>query len=231
MRALIIDNHELYRKALADLLRSSIPEISSVLSASSAAEVMVIAAASNQISMILLNPEALSLDKTAALEIVQKLFDRGAIILIEDSPKATLEPANREGAAAIIGRTDGTEEVVALVARALPRRPRAQTPEGSSRSGIAGSGDNNADDAPIAGAASARKITRRQRQVMGLVSEGLPNKEIAARLGIAEGTVKAHVHTLFRALGTTNRTQAALAYIGMSAAPPAHLGPGPELVN
>ena len=230
MRALIIDNHELYRKALADLLRSSIPEISSVLSASSAAEVMLIAAASKRISMILLNPEALSLDKTAALEIVQKLFDRGAIILIEDSPQAAVEPANREGVTAIIGRTDGTEDVVALVTRALPR-PEARTPEGSSRPGFQGSGDNNADDALFAGEGRTRKITRRQRQVMGMVSEGLPNKEIAARLGIAEGTVKAHVHTLFRALGTTNRTQAALAYIGMMASAPTHSGPGLELVN
>ncbi len=230
MRALIIDNHELYRKALADLLRSSIAEISSVSSAGSAAEVMVIAAASNRFSMILLNPKALSLDKTAALEIVQKLFDRGAIILIEDSPQAAVEPANREGMTAIIGRTDAAEDVVALIARALPRAG-ARTPEGSGRSGIAGSGDDNADDAPRPGAGGTRKITRRQRQVMGMVSEGLPNKEIAARLGIAEGTVKAHVHTLFRALGTTNRTQAALAYIGMMATAPTHSGPAPALVN
>jgi DNA-binding NarL/FixJ family response regulator len=46
--------------------------------------------------------------------------------------------------------------------------------------------------------------------VLALVAEGLANKQIARRLGIAEKTVKAHLTRVFAALDVTDRTQAAL---------------------
>ena len=42
-----------------------------------------------------------------------------------------------------------------------------------------------------------------------LVAEGLPNKLIARRLDISEKTVKAHLTSVFRQIGVTDRTQAA----------------------
>ena len=57
-----------------------------------------------------------------------------------------------------------------------------------------------------------RNLSRRQREIINMVADGLANKEIAARLGIAEGTVKAHMHAVFKALGVTNRTQAVVLY-------------------
>jgi DNA-binding NarL/FixJ family response regulator len=42
------------------------------------------------------------------------------------------------------------------------------------------------------------------------VARGLPNKLIARELGISEKTVKAHLTNVFRAIGVTDRTQAAL---------------------
>ena len=53
-------------------------------------------------------------------------------------------------------------------------------------------------------------LTTRELDVLYLLGEGLPNKVIALRLGIAEKTVKAHVTHIFEALGVTDRTQAAL---------------------
>ena len=43
-----------------------------------------------------------------------------------------------------------------------------------------------------------------------MVSDGLPNKAIARRLGITERTVKAHLTSIFQRLGVNDRTQAAL---------------------
>jgi DNA-binding NarL/FixJ family response regulator len=54
------------------------------------------------------------------------------------------------------------------------------------------------------------ELTTRELDVLVLLAEGLPNKVIAQRLGIAEKTVKAHVTHVFHALGVTDRTQAAL---------------------
>lgn len=57
-----------------------------------------------------------------------------------------------------------------------------------------------------------RPLTPRQRAVAALMAEGLANKEIAGRLGIALSTVKAHAQVLFNRMGARNRCQAAVRY-------------------
>ena len=53
-------------------------------------------------------------------------------------------------------------------------------------------------------------ITAREHDVLRLVVEGLPNKQIAQRLGIGEKTVKTHVSRVLAKLGVADRTQAAV---------------------
>jgi DNA-binding NarL/FixJ family response regulator len=53
------------------------------------------------------------------------------------------------------------------------------------------------------------KLTRRQNQVLILLTRGLSNKEISRELKIAGATIKIHTAALFRALGARNRTEAA----------------------
>jgi len=51
-------------------------------------------------------------------------------------------------------------------------------------------------------------LTRRETEVLELVSQGLGNKEIADRLGTASGTVKMHVQNILDKLGASDRTHA-----------------------
>jgi len=51
-------------------------------------------------------------------------------------------------------------------------------------------------------------LTAREVQVLELLAEGLPNKGIAARLGISDQTVKFHVSSIAGKLGAANRTDA-----------------------
>jgi NarL family two-component system response regulator LiaR len=51
-------------------------------------------------------------------------------------------------------------------------------------------------------------LTAREREVLHLLAQGLPNKEIAARLVISERTAKFHVSAIMSKLGATNRTEA-----------------------
>lgn len=51
-------------------------------------------------------------------------------------------------------------------------------------------------------------LTAREQEVLTLIAQGLPNKEIAARLVITERTVKFHASAIMSKLGATNRTEA-----------------------
>jgi DNA-binding NarL/FixJ family response regulator len=53
-------------------------------------------------------------------------------------------------------------------------------------------------------------LSEREREVLALVARGLPNKLIARELSISEKTVKTHLTSVFRTIGVTDRTQAAL---------------------
>ena len=57
--------------------------------------------------------------------------------------------------------------------------------------------------------------TPRQRQVLDLLCEGMPNKIIAHRLNISENTVKAHLRQLMKRLNVSNRTEAVLLASGL----------------
>jgi DNA-binding NarL/FixJ family response regulator len=53
-------------------------------------------------------------------------------------------------------------------------------------------------------------LSTREREVLGLVTKGMANKQIGRALGISERTVKAHLGRVFRELGVADRTSAAL---------------------
>jgi DNA-binding NarL/FixJ family response regulator len=59
-------------------------------------------------------------------------------------------------------------------------------------------------------ASPADGLSDREREVLAMVAQGLPNKVIAQRLAISEKTVKTHLTSVFRQIGVTDRTQAAL---------------------
>ena len=56
-------------------------------------------------------------------------------------------------------------------------------------------------------AAPARPLTRREKEIAGLVAEGLGNREIAERLFLSKRTVDSHMEHIFAKLGFSSRTQ------------------------
>jgi two-component system nitrate/nitrite response regulator NarP len=57
------------------------------------------------------------------------------------------------------------------------------------------------------GANPIENLSAREQAVVGLVVQGLRNREIASMLGIAEGTVKVHLHKVYEKLGVGSRTE------------------------
>ena len=61
-------------------------------------------------------------------------------------------------------------------------------------------------DGRLADSLGGQKLTKREAEVYRLVSQGLPNKAVAGKLGVREGTVKFHLHIIYRKLRVSNRT-------------------------
>lgn len=70
------------------------------------------------------------------------------------------------------------------------------------RAGLGAPATSGGDDAP--------DLTLRERQVLELIADGLTNRQIGERLGLAEKTVKNYVSELLAKLGMERRTQAAV---------------------
>lgn len=58
--------------------------------------------------------------------------------------------------------------------------------------------------------ASAVRMTKREREIISLIAEGLSNKEIAQRINVATYTVKSHVHNILEKLALHSRLQIAM---------------------
>jgi len=72
------------------------------------------------------------------------------------------------------------------------------------------------DDAelPPQHAASLSRLTRREKEILTLLKDGLSNKAIAGCLKINEVTVKSHLCSIFRKMGVQNRVQAIRCFLG-----------------
>jgi len=120
------------------------------------------------------------------------------LVLTSFSDRARILGALSAGACGYLLKDASSEEVADGIRAASrgesPLDPRAARTIISAR----------AEPDPI-GALSAR-----EREVLALLVEGLANKLIARRLDISEKTVKSHLTRIFRELGVTDRTQAAL---------------------
>ena len=94
--------------------------------------------------------------------------------------------------AAVHGRTllrrEDLARAVAPVARGRPQRPQGADP--------------------------ASRLTRREREVLSLLGEGRSTQQIAERLTVTQGTVKAHLSSIYRKLGVSGHVEAALVAAG-----------------
>jgi DNA-binding NarL/FixJ family response regulator len=194
---LLADDHSLVRAGLAALLDS-------------AGDLCVVGQAENGQSAVRLavelRPDVILMDLSmpvmdgvaATRELLRSLPDSIVVVLTSFSDRERVAEALRAGAVGYLLKDCDPRDLLAAVRSAAeghapldPRVARALLPTSEPES--------------VADGLSAREL-----QVLGLVSKGLANKQIARSLGISERTVKAHLGKVFRQIGVADRTSAAL---------------------
>jgi two-component system, NarL family, nitrate/nitrite response regulator NarL len=203
--ALVIDDHPLYRGALATLARTLFEE-HAVYEASTAEAGVAAAAGASALRLVLLDFRLPGLNGAEAVTAFRKRFPEAAVVVVSASEdRREGQAAMRAGASAFLHKTASMasmEQAIRTVLQGQALEPRWDGPE-----------------AATAFDGSGADLTPRQLEILAMVCQGLSNKEISLRMGLALITVKMHVSAIFRALGVVNRTQAAVAArrLGLSA--------------
>ncbi len=144
----------------------------------------------------------------AAARIHRELPGTAVIMLTTFGEDEFIARALREGASGFLLKADDPRELLAGV-HAVAAGGAYLSPKVAARV-VAGLRSGR-----MAGGVPARNalegLTERENDVLALLGAGLSNAEIAARLHLVEGTVKAHVSAILGKLGVRNRVEAALA--------------------
>ncbi len=123
------------------------------------------------------------------------------VVLLVDNPEATWALHwLAAGARAVLRRDCGGRQLVAAVQAAAAG---LTVVEPDALQALMRSSPENIELEP-----GEEELTRRETEVLHMMTEGLSNREIASTLGISEHTVKFHITSIFGKLGTSSRTEA-----------------------
>lgn len=212
VRVLIVDDHPLFREGLKGLLTGLDPAVSVQQAASVHDAQALVGQAFDLVLMDLQMPGLSGLD---ALQRIKAMFEEAAVVVVSgDESASTIQAAIQHGAAGYVPKSTDpsvTTHALRLVLAQgtyLPPaalQPSVPHPHGPALNRHPGSAPATS---PVPAAAWSRDLSPRQLAVLRCLLQGKPNKVIAREIGIAEGTVKAHLWAVYQLLGVSNRAQA-----------------------
>ena len=197
IRVVIADDHAVVRTGLAQLV-GTFDEVELVGAASNGEEAVALSG-ERAPDVVLMDLEMPVLDGIEATRRIKAEYPGVAVVVLTSfSDRERILAALDAGAAGYLLKDAEPAEL----AKAIEAAARGEAP---------------LDPKAARALLSARRtpsevdaLSEREREVLEMVAEGLPNKLIAQRLSISEKTVKAHLTNVFRTIGVTDRTQAAL---------------------
>jgi len=199
IRVLVVDDHTLIRRGLSEVLDAADGiEVVGAIADGALAAASVIESEPDIVLMDLNMPDLDGIDATRAVLAARP--ETKVIILTSFSESARILAALDVGAIGYLLKDTEPEDIIRALHDAetggvplSPMAARALLPH----------------NRPVVDA-NTDALSAREREVLVLVADGMPNKSIARRLSISERTVKAHLTRVFITLGVTDRTSAAL---------------------
>ncbi len=196
MRVVIADDHRLMLNGVRRALESD-GGFEIVGETQDGAEVLSIVARTKP-DLVLLDVRMPGVDGLECLDEIHERFPHIKVVMLSASTSADLvKTALRRGACAYIPKSVDPTDLPATLRQAV---------EGNLLSPTVSPGSEAAN-------AKAFGLTERETAILGALSRGLSNDQIAKELWVTQQTVKFHLTNIYRKLGAKNRTEAArLAY-------------------
>jgi two-component system, NarL family, response regulator YdfI len=128
--------------------------------------------------------------------------DAAIVLLTEVSDARSISRLLRSGVRAILSRESDPDDVLSAIYTAYDGLALLSRPIAESLAAV------YSDQLPEVEDELSGEISSRETEVLRMLAEGLVNKEIAARLGISEHTVKFHISSILDKLDASTRTEA-----------------------
>jgi DNA-binding NarL/FixJ family response regulator len=212
MKILIVDDHALVRRGMSYVVKEGFPD-AEVSEAGSAAAALVILRA-EKVDLALVDVRMPDLDGLDLLRSVKAEWPDIPVIMLSTYENAPyVKRALSDGASGYLLKDATPEDLSQAINVALSGSGNVLSPRVIQN--LFDDAESNAHN----GRRSEFSLTQRENDILGLLSEGRSNRDIAGSLFLSEKTVKAHLAAIFRKLGVTNRTQAAMAAVSMGVGP------------
>jgi DNA-binding NarL/FixJ family response regulator len=216
MNVLLVDDHTLVRKGLAEVLRQVVPGAEVTEASNSDEAVELQGRQPHDVALV-----DIRMPGRDGIELLRELRSSWpslpVIILTSFDNGEYVKTALSEGAAGYLLKDASPEDLAQAILVALSGSGNVLSPR-AVRNLFDGAAEAQEHDArePMSDAG----LTRRETDVLALLANGASNREISRQLFLSEKTVKAHLAAVFRKLGVTNRTQAAMAAVAMGMGSP-----------
>ncbi len=202
-RFIIVDDHPLFRGALAQVLTTAFDGVS-IEEAGSYEALLPMLGGTEDPDIVLLDLAMPGVQGLAGLMSLKAEFPTLPVIIVSATEDpATIQHALDCGASGYVPKSQPVEKIRQAVRIVLDGG--ISVPDGYA------AGANSADDATRQVLARLTTLTPQQLRVLGMLGEGLLNKQIAYKLTVSEATIKAHVSAILQKLGVESRTQAVIA--------------------
>ncbi len=212
MKVLIADDHELLRQAMR--LALSDEQLGLSFAEANGFDAAVEALAADGADLLLIDLSMPGMAGAASLRALRGTHPATKIaVLTGADDRSTILECLAAGIHGYIVKSSPTEEIVNAVKTILAGSVYV-TPTLAHLARAKGAGNGPAtlsQSAPLPTSdVRAEDFTPRQRDVLRLLGQGRPTKEIARELELGEGTVKVHLAAIYRILNARNRTEAVL---------------------
>jgi len=225
VKILIVDDHALVRRGMGHVVRESFSD-AEIVEAASAAEAME-AMASAGADIALVDVRMPDLDGLELLHDMRERWPNVPVIMLTSFDHAHyVRRALAEGAAGYMLKDATPEDLEQAIKVALSGGGNVLSPKVIQNLFEAVEGGTSIENGDVHHRPTS-SLTQRETDILALLSEGKSNRDISRALFLSEKTVKAHLAAIFRKLGVTNRTQAAMAAVAMGIGPglqPAQFG-------